>query len=619
MRFDFEITSNNITYNSGDTLIVDFTNAFFYIRKINSVQFDFTPLETADNGHDIYLRWTYDTAKIDQATGKPHVVWSAWEQITENGSQIPTINSIFDKVIRQNDPNPHKNWDSFDLQYKLVRRGTQSGARRITRVVMDFTEAEFPEVPQTSPVRNTGCKANVCPTTNFSSGILIQSDKNLFRPYDVMSPAIKIYKEMSCAVSEMFGHCVRYFKTQAKVESADPILKEYSLFEVTDVKDIKILIPDNQFPDNAIKFLPYDMDFGEGIECHIVREHFERAFGQDDLPEQKDYIYFPLIDRIFEVHSAYLYRDFMGQEAYYKVMLYKWQDKLNVMRENPEIDEYVNSLHESLDEVLAPEIQREYEEITKPMQYQTIAIGGFDHVRSHIHEKLIIETKDLTNYFTIVGKYYYDMPNRMTKNDIAVQYKLKVYRNSIENTAMSMWFMPGVSDTPDVLIDGFNTNERKGIAASLNYDTSTKKTKSISIFSNEQVLTFDKNFPMLDSTQWYGLVINHMNEYKQCSVHIWQMVYDSTRPSNGQQKTTQLKLVYTQVVDLNPEEINPTNQYWLLRAGNTRITNVRVWKNSMEEEVQPITLNQFVVRDQDQALLIDNCIPPMRLVKEYVR
>jgi hypothetical protein len=619
MRFDYEITSNNITYNTGDTLLVDFSNAFYYIRKINSVEFDFTPLETAENGHDIFIRWSYDTAKIDQATGKPHVIWSAWEQITENGQQIPAINSIFSKIIRENNPNPHKNWDSFDLQYKLVRRGPESGSRMITRIVMDFDESEFPETVQEKPIRKGGCKANSCPTTNFGSGIIIQSDKNLFRPYDVMAPAVKIYKEMSCAVSEMFGHCVRYFKTQAKVESADPILKEYSLFEVTDVKDIKILIPDNQLPDNAIKFLPYDMDFGDGIEAHIVREHFERAFGQNDLPEQKDYIYFPLIDRIFEIQSAYLFRDFMGQEAYYKVMLYKWQDKLNVMRENPEIDAYVDSLHESLDEVLAPEIQREYTEITKPLQYQTVAIGGFDHVRSHIHEKLIIETKDLTNFFTVVGKYYYDLPNRMTKNDIAVQYKLAVNRGPLENTAMTMWFMPGSSTTPDVLIDGYNSTERKGIGATLDYVETTGKTKSISVFANEQYLTFDKNFPELDTTQWYSIVINHMNEYKQCSVHIWQMVYDPTKPPTGQTRSTQLKLVFTQVLNLNPEAIQPTNTYWMLRAGTTRITNVRVWRNSMEEEVQPITLNQFVVRDQDQALLIDNAIPPLRMVKEYVR
>ena len=93
------------------------------------------------------------------------------------------------------------------------------------------------------------------------------------------------------------------------------------------------------------------------------------------------------------------------------------------------------------------------------------------------------------------------------------------------------------------------------------------------------------------------------------------MVYDPTKPPTGQTRSTQLKLVFTQVLNLNPEAIQPTNTYWMLRAGTTRITNVRVWRNSMEEEVQPITLNQFVVRDQDQALLIDNAIPPLRMVK----
>ena len=619
MRFDYQITANNITYNPGDTLLVDFSNAFYYIKSIDKITLDFTPLETADNGHDVFLRWTYDVSYTNKATGKPHVVWSSWIQITENGEQVSNMRAILDKIIRQTDPNPHKNSDSFDIQLKLVRRGTESGARRIERMVVDFIEGEYPKNVEPKIITQDGCKANVCPTTNFASGITIQCDKNLFRPYDVMNPAIKIYHEMSCAVSEMFGHCVRYFKTQAVTESADAVLKEYSLFEVTEVKDIKILIPDNQFPDNAIKFLPYDMDFGEGLEVHIVREHFERAFGQEDLPEQKDYIYFPLIDRIFEVNSAYLYRDFMATEAYYKVMLFKWQDKLNVMRNNPDIDQYVNDLHESLDEVLAPEIEREYTEITKPQQYQTIAIGGFDHVRSHINEKLRIETKDLTNYFTVVGKYYYGLSTAMSKNDIAVKYKLALNRTIKDNTAFTMWFMPQGSVGSDILIDGYNSSEQKGIGLMLNYDEMTGNTKSISMISNQQNLVFDKNFPALSKLDWYAIVVNHMNEFSQASVHIWKMKYDATKPPTNQVRTTDLQLVFTQTLDLVPEDLNPTSTVFQLRAGTTLITNVRIWKESMEEEKQPVVLNQFVVRDNDLALLIDNAIPPLRLVKEYVR
>lgn len=619
MRFVYDLATNNITYNSGDTLIIDFSNQFLYQKSIDDISFDFSPLETSVDHHDVFIRWTYDVKKLDRATGKPHIVWSAWEKIFSSAEKTVEFNHIVSKIIRPNNLDSDINQDSFDIQFKLVRKGLSSGARRIDKVVITTTEGVIPSTVEVPPIKKDACKANACPTTNFASGITIQCDKSLFRPYDVMSPAIKIYHEMSCAVSEMFGHCVRYFKTQAKIESADTILKEYSLFEVTDVKDIKILIPDNQLPDNAIKFIPYDMDFGDGLEVHIVREHFERAFGQDDLPEQKDYIYFPLIDRIFEVHSAYLYRDFMATEAYYKVMLYKWQDKLNVMRNNPEIDQYVNDLHESIDEILAPEIQREYSEITKPLQYQTIAIGGFDHVRSHIHEKLVIETKDLTNYFTVVGKYFYNMPVGMSKNDIAVKYKLVVDRGIDQNTAFTMWFKPAGVSGSDILIDGYNNDEKKGLLISLNYNDSTKKTKSMTVVSGNQTLIFDTAFPELSGTDWYGLVVNHMNDYRQVSVHIWKMKYNSALPPTGQQKTTNLQLVFTGVKDLMPKALNPTNQQFQLRSGGTPITNIRIWDESIEEEVQALILNQYVVKDQDRALLIDNCVAPLRLVKEYVR
>jgi hypothetical protein len=613
MRFDYQIISNNITYNTGDTLLIDFSNHFPYVKSIDSIDLDFSPLETDLDGHDIYIRWSYDIEQIDRATGKPHVIWSAWVQLP--GEKI-TDSSVFSKIIRNES-------DSFDLQFKLVRRGSLSGARRVERIVIEYTEGTIPESVSVPPIKRELCKANACPTTNFATGITVKCDSNLFRPYDVINPAIKLYQEISCAVSDMFGHCVRYFKTQAKIESADPVLKEYSLFDVTAVKDIKVLVPDNQFPDNAIRFLPYDMDFGDGLEVHIVKEHFERAFGYDDLPEQKDYIYFPLIDRIFEVNSAYLFRDFMANESYYKVMLYKWQDKLNVMRENPEIDEYVNNLHESLDEVLGPEIQKEYIEITKPMQYQTIAIGGYDHVRSHINQNLVIENRDLTNYFTIVGKYFYDMTKGMNWNDIAVQYKLKVNRDSNSNTAFTMWFKPQHTTTStnvyDTLLDGYDLQNQKGFHLSLDYVSATGPSKSITLRSNSQVLTFDKNFPILSNNDWYALVVNHMNEFGQASVHIWKMKYNSSLPPNGQQRTTDLQLIFSQVLNMNSEAINPTDTIFQLRAGTLYQTNIRIWSESMEEEVQPVTLNQYVVREQDLALLIDNAVNPLRLVKEYVR
>lgn len=620
MRYTLNLTSNNITYKNGDALLVSFSSPFLYVKSFDSITFDLIPLDTEANGHDVSIRWSYDVAQLDRATGKPHIVWSAWENFMTNTVMNPNLNQLFENILSKN--------NSIDIQLRFTRRGSEVGARRIENIILEVTHADAPELPdgKVFPTQSS-CKASSCVTPSFSSGVTLKCDSNtLFRPYDVMGPGVQLWKDLSCAVSEMFGHCVRYFKTQAKLESADTILKEYSLYTVTEVKDIKILVPDNAFPDNAIKFLPFDMDFGDGMEVHIVREHFERAFGYDDLPEQKDYIYFPLIDRMFEVHSAYLYRDFMAQEAYYKVMLYKWQDKANVMREIPEIEQYIDDLTENFDEVLQPEIDKEYVDTTKPQQYTTTSVGGFDKVRASINEKTLIEIKDLTNYFTVVGKYFYDMPKSgMNWGDMSVRYKLAVDRKSTENTAFSMWFKTTKTsfktpNTYDILLEGYNDTSKKGYRFTLDYVAGTGAyngkaiTKSITTKVNNNIISFD--IPILEPEKWYAIVINHMNEFSQLSVHIWEMKYNPNQAN--QNKTTDLKLIYTRSSTITPEDVN-SGGFFELRAGTFGVTNIRIWNESIEEEKQPITLNQYVVKDSRYALLIDNAIPPLRIVKEYVR
>lgn len=614
MRYTLDLTSNNLTYKSGDSLLISFADPFLYISSIDSISFEFSSLDTLQNGHDIDIRWSYDTTQLDRATGKPHVVWSAWENYSKNTEVNSEFTSIIQKILTKQ--------SSIDIQFRITRRGPEVKAVSVNQVILEITHHDPPEEnPKTPfPVRSA-CSGNSCVTPNFNSGITLKcNDGSLFRPYDVMGPGIQLWKDLSCTVSEMFGHCVRYFKTQAKLESADAVLKEYSLFEVTDVKDIKILLPDNQIPDNFIGFNQFDMDFGDGIEVHIVREHFERAFGYDDLPEQKDYLYFPLMDRVYEVHSAYLFKDFMAAEAYYKVMLFKWQDKANVMRENPEIAQYVDDLVENFEEVLQPEVDKEFVDITKPQQYTTTAIGGYDKVRSHVNSNMLIEARDFNNYFTVVSKYYYDLKNKVNWGDLAVKYKLGVNRSETQNTAFTMWFKTNKTtyvkspNTYDILLEGYDDATKKGYRFTLNYDEVTAKTKSITVKINDNTYTLE--IPELTVDKWYGIIINHMNEFSQVSLHIWETKYNHSQPT--QNKTTDLRLVHTKNVNIIPTQVK-NDKFFELRCGTLCITNVRIMSESIEEEKQPLFLNQYIVKDSRYGLVIDNAIPPLRMVKEYVR
>jgi hypothetical protein len=173
-------------------------------------------------------------------------------------------------------------------------------------------------------------------------------------------------------------------------------------------------------------------------------------------------------------------------------------------------------------------------------------------------------------------------------------------------------------NTYDILIDGYSDIEQKGFRIILDYAPGTTAnsaiTQSITVKVNSNTHTFE--IPKLNPQNWYGLVVNHMNEFSQVSIHIWEMKYNTKQPT--QNKTTDLKLIFTKHVDSPTQEVKNSGTFEL-RAGTIGITNVRIWDESIEEEKQPLLLNQYIVKDSRYALTIDNAIPPLRMVKEYVR
>jgi len=601
MNFTYIINANNVTYNNGDTLRVDFSEDFRNIKSLNGVNFKFSDNPTSDIYHDIFIRWTYDVLTVGKTMGKPNIVWSSWVQIINANGYVSDIFNIFTKIVKEEGI-------SFDIQFKCVRNSTTVGSRTLDNIVLNFTQA----LPNNEyEIEDESCsKSAICSnTSNLNSGILINSVDNLFSPYNVTDSAKKLYFDMCCAVSDMFGHCVRYFKTSPNIDSADSILKEYSLFNVSDVKDIKILIPDNELPDNSIKYVPYDMDFGDSFEIHIVKSQFQTAFGQNSLPEEKDFLYFPLMDRTYEVHSAYSLKDFMGIEAYYKVSLFKWQDKQNVLR-SAEIDHYIDDMHVNLEEILGSNTSDDFMKVTKPQQNQTNTVGNSDYTRLSINSKLQIIKEDIKNYHNIIAQDYYDLKTRLGENEVALNYKLIAKQDITENRSFTMWFKPKHTlndrNEYDTLISGYDYDNSVGHLLRLKYNMGS--ISKIQMNLNSTLYEFD-NLPVL-SNKWYFIVVNVMNEFGQLSLHLYEMNEIAT-------KTTNLKKLYTKTLNLTPINISGPN--YKLISGTLNLTNIRVWSESIEEEKHSIIANQYLVKDSHLALLIDNAVKPLNVTRQMMR
>lgn len=638
-----DFTSNNITYKDGDSLIVSFDGPFTAVDQFSSYTETTDPAQTDNDYLITNVRWSKDTQ-----------TWSPWILVTKNVDGTKNFPNIeFDAG------------SSINLEFKYIRvsqpQPPSPNPITLKNVTLEFS-TKVPESNYTKP------PAKICTSGDYYKGIRVDcEDGNLFRVYDLMGPAIQLNRELALSVSEMFGHNVCYFKVAADGRTKDVILKEYSLYNVSDIKNIRVVVPDNQFPDNKIMFTPFDMNFEEGFEVHIVKEDFERAFGYCVRPEERDYLFFPLENRLYKVESPYLYKDFMRDGVYYKLNLVKWQDSQNIINTgataSAEAATIIEDVTQSFD-IFNDEKEKEFTQITKPLQYNTINLGPYDFVRSEMNEKLVIEKHDINNYFTIVAKYAYDL-NTIDYNDLAIRYKTEVDVKKTDDRVYMFWMRANrqvfenpnlgpkvVNEYPigstyhgllyDTIFDGTGGGTA-GIEIRLQYgDTNGDKayvTKGFEVIVNEDSKQFNTNylhpwpdqaFPnllldakqydqqqLVDSRKWFAFVLNVSNEYQTMNLNIWEMQFDPTKPAYVQQ-TTQLRLIFGETKEYDKQIIKP-GAYYELKGWPGQITNVRLLTELINEENQPLMLNRYTVRDNQYARMIDNALPPLKMTREPAR
>jgi len=168
-----------------------------------------------------------------------------------------------------------------------------------------------------------------------------------FKPYDV-NRGINLYQDLSKVVNNVFGHEVVYYSVQPQGRGKDVVIKEYTLFDVVDEQCVKVMVPNNQFPDAAINFDSWGLNFQQPFEIHIDRKYFESIFGKGSQPRKRDIIYFPLTNRIYEINSTYLFRDFMYSPVYFKIELKKYSQKSNTYFRDPAYKEELDGIAEGI-------------------------------------------------------------------------------------------------------------------------------------------------------------------------------------------------------------------------------------------------------------------------------
>lgn len=436
---------------------------------------------------------------------------------------------------------------------------------------------------------------------NGCANIDVSCDDNLFNPYN-LNKSTNIYKQLVGMASNIFGHSVQYFRTEPDMRTEDVHLMEYSLFNVVDKQNVKILVPDNEFPEEGATYDIFGMEFAE-FEVHIVASEFESVFGEGKSPRNKDYMYIPLINRMYEINSMSLADEFNHAQSYWRVKLVKYQERTSVNKNQFEVD--TDNLTTGVEEIFGERQKEEQEKDTNPQQFQTVSTAYRDGIRTFIDKNLKIKDYDLKNRWTVVSKNFYDL-DKVDPTRTAVEYSVESQLKSSDNMSLTLWFSPQFSETStdDYLLFG-DLSAVSGFKLRMNQSEFKMKIDDVEhIYSHGTTLV---------KGEWYGIVLNINNEFLQSSLSLYKLDQNSNTINGGlpQDSSNNLPQVYSETIEHGQPLIWDSQSNYHLRGNSSYMTNIRIFTKTIESEQHSNVLNQYVVRDNQLSIIIDNSIPSL--------
>ena len=464
------------------------------------------------------------------------------------------------------------------------------------------------------------------------------------------------YTYLSNTVGKIFGWTVDYHLTDPDGKGIDSILHEYQLFNIVDTQKIKIIVPENNFPDNQVQINEYMLDMMDTFQVIILKDEFHNAFGIEKRPSQKDIIYFCQANRMYRIKHAQVKRDIMYMGVYYNVVLEKYEKLANETNVSNASKNLIESLtnNNTIDSLFGGEIREQEDKIAnkqlKPITHEVY--------RLIVNPKLEIIKKDIYNSLKDIkiADSYYNLSS-LSSGTTAVTYTYKDSNlNFSDNRAFNVWFNFNNSFDPNKAIDenifnSYYVSNKSYFEFINNYDSINNKGYKLSYANNNITLTINNiNYSLpitgLTTKMWYGLTVNLDNRQRTISLDLFKRRYnykitmftpnyksvilDNTNindisyyTSNGYRpvKNTEIadKLTDTSLYNIAsikyideyegvtvPLNTFNVDQNIIINSSNIKLTNIRIYDDVIPDESKSNLLLQRVVQDSNNLILADN-------------
>ena len=264
---------------------------------------------------------------------------------------------------------------------------------------------------------------NNCITKDYSitldtSNIFLKdfcAEANLFQPYNNLDCAIQLQQQLADSICCMFGIPVYYFRAEPQHDTADYTFKEYVLHNIVAVKQLKLVIKDGAMPSSNPKLTEFDFDWETDWETEISKTQFATAFGDDAYPKYGDFIYIPMMHRMWDVNAAYDEKNegLMWRSTTWKLQLVKYSDSTAY---NPsEFDDFIDSLvPQSYENTFGQLEQLEQERISQSPQVSAPMFAATNLYDIFMEDA--IRKQYTRNDIVIIDKQYNHRMNVISKN-----------------------------------------------------------------------------------------------------------------------------------------------------------------------------------------------------------
>ena len=201
----------------------------------------------------------------------------------------------------------------------------------------------------------------------------------------------------------------------------------------------------------------------------------------------------------------------------------------------------------------------------------TNSYNGIQRVKEVIGDSIVLDTPYIDNIITPTAKFNKEVSNTFLAYD---NYEFKSPITAyVEFTYTTNWFIIKLNDIY------------------YKYDLSKK---SVSLIKDK----------------WYAATINLNNLSKQLSLFLYNTVEQAGAANPD--RTADLTNIYVNTQTI-PATSVPDGFAWKLFGCQTDLTNIRIWSQPIEEELQELILSQYVVKDSHLALVLDNASPELLL------